>query len=83
MELEKMVYTMWDWFKGNGNPGASDRLLYLEKVMNGKEDCSMSKAFKEHMDAHKLTNIRRWEIVVGVVLIIVSQVVTTLIAGMK
>lgn len=72
---EKKLNTIWSWFNGNGNPGAKDRLLVLEKVAIGKEDSSSMTKIKEHLNWHEKMSGRRWELYIGFLLVIASNVI--------
>jgi len=79
-EKEELRHTridaMWSWFWGNGNPGAKDRLTSLEKSRDGKEDSVAMEKIESHIKLHDKIDGRRWELIVGIVLILITNVVS-------
>jgi hypothetical protein len=75
-ENVKKVNSLWSWFYGNGNLGAGERLRVLENVTSGKEgDTAAMKVLKTHLDWHDKMSGRRWELFVGLGLVLVTQII--------
>ena len=51
---------LWNWFIGNGNHGAGERLIALENLINGQEDSAAMKTIKTHLDWHKESKKFQW-----------------------
>ena len=65
-----------DFCFGNGSIGVKDRLNTIENKSLGLEDCSAMTEIKKHKEWHKEMAGKRWEIYIGFLIVIVSQVLT-------
>jgi hypothetical protein len=74
-ENVKKVNSLWSWFYGNGNLGAGERLRVLENVAGGKEDSAAMAVIKRHIKWHDKMSGRRWELFVGLGLVLVTQII--------
>jgi len=65
-----------DFCFGNGNKGANVRLDNIEDIINGNKECSAMKDIQKHMDWHDKMSGRRWEVTVGLILVVIGQAVS-------
>ncbi len=79
-DSEKMA-TIWPWFNGNGNVGAKDRLQKLENLAHGEGECTPMKKIQEHLTWHEKMSGRRWELYIGFIIVIVSQILSSIFLG--
>lgn len=64
---------MYNWFIGNGNKGAGDRLIALEDLASGKEDTAAMKAIKDHLTFHKESKMFMWATLVPVYIMLLAM----------
>ena len=82
-ENHRKISELWLAWKGNGTPGIKTMLSDLKEVVEGKVESAAMKKINEHekyhekvlKEAEKLSG-RRWELIIGVILILISQGVT-------
>ncbi len=72
-ERHTQLSIIWSWFQGNGNPGSKDRLIELEDMSIGREECSAMTKIKEHMDWHKESKKAMWAIYIPVYLMLITM----------
>ena len=80
-QAHSKIESLWNWFQGNGNPGAGSRLTEIEDTIHGKEDCLPMTKMKEHLDWHEKMAGKRWELYIGFILVILSQVLSSIFLG--
>jgi len=68
------IDSLYNWFKGNGNLGAGERLINIENIVNGNKECNTMKELKKHIHEHEVISGRRWEVIIGILLLLAGQV---------
>lgn len=67
------VDKLWNWFMGNGNHGAGERLLELENTVIGKEDSAAMVKIKDHIGWHEREKKFRWGTMVPLYLLLLGM----------
>ena len=65
-----------DFCFGNGNIGVNKRLVKVEDMTNGTRECSTMKEVSKHLEWHEKMSNRRWEVTVGMILLVAGQILT-------
>ena len=70
---KKLLQSLKEFCFGNGNKGANVRIDNIEDIINGNKECSAMKEVHKHMEWHEKMSGRRWEVTVGLILVVAGQ----------
>ncbi len=76
---KSLLQKLDDFCFGNGSKGVNVRLDVVEDIINGKEECRAMKEIHSHIKQHELVSGRRWEVIIGILLLLIGQVFSLLL----
>ncbi len=82
-EHRTLLQSLKEFCFGNGNKGANVRLDSIEDIINGNRECNAMKEIRKHMEWHEKMSGRRWEVTVGIILLIIGQSLSLLMMFRK